>query len=143
MLKDLLRGRSVSQLPPDDVFTIQRGAGNTKRRSGLDAYVVRRRQTNLGNKLDTVTLTIRKTLMQELFPGQDRFDYSRGQAPHHQWLRIYPSSRGLKLGTGALQMSASTLTKPDIMPLDQKFECELQVKSNALYVRLPDAITPR
>lgn len=113
---------------PEDIVFVDR---ETHRRNGaVSAYVTR--HSEAGNPL----LCIKKTLVNDLFPNETKFDFSRGQHPNEAWLKITPNKRGVKL-VGALYFSIGSIVPRERIKSGERFDVELHPRADALYVKLP------
>lgn len=113
---------------PEDIVFVER---TVSRRSPKNtAYITR--HSEVGNSL----LCIKKSLVQEMFPNETKFDFSRGQHPNEQWLKITPNKRGVKL-VGALYFSIGSIVPRERIKSGERHEVELHPRADALYVKLP------
>jgi len=113
---------------PEDIVFVERT--NHKNSAGMNGYITR--HTEAGNPL----LCIKKALIQDLFPGETKFDFSRGQHPNEAWLKITPNKRGVKL-VGALYFSIGSIVPRDRIKAGDRHDVELHPRTDALYVKLP------
>lgn len=118
------------QEDPENILFVTRTRNS--RMHGHEAYLMRQKTGN-----NNVFLTIRKSLITELFPEETHFDFSRGLAPNHAWLKITPNKRGVKM-TGALYFGVGSIVPPERLKKGESVEVEIHARTNALYIKLPE-----
>jgi len=84
-----------------------------------------------------VVLGVRKSAVEQAFPGATHFDFNCGRAPNNEWIKLFPNKRGVRLSKGALYFSVSSYIDRDRFPIGERTDLEVHVRKDAIYIKLP------